>query len=87
MWITCEKHAGIRSLICEDGTVSKAGSIGTRHSLDTTNLQNTQPGRAGEAPTERISRASPSSESLGVLRLVEVGAEIAKMDLRECAKC
>jgi hypothetical protein len=62
-----------------DGTQA----VEARHHLYTTNLQNTQPGwsrrSAGETPTERTSRASPSSASLWVLRLVEVGAEIAKM--------
>ena len=56
------------------------------HHLYTTNPQNTQPGwserSAGDAPMERISRASPSSASVGVLRLVEVGAEIAIRDFR-----
>ena len=57
-------------------------AVEARHHLYTTNLQNTQPGwsrrSTGDAPTERTSRASPSSASLGVLRLVEVGATTIK---------
>jgi hypothetical protein len=52
----------------------KPPQIGSRRSRpDTTYIQNTQPGwsrrSAGDAPTERTSRASPSSASLGVRRI------------------
>jgi hypothetical protein len=48
-------------------------AVEARHRLYTTNLQNIQLGwsrrSAGDAPTERTSRASPSSASLGVRRI------------------